>query len=201
MTGTVVEVLLSGLSELSVNDRVRVLDVLVPVLKEQEKGMESREKVSRKTFLSTGYHFGSTNYEGVDILKNAVRMRLADYDAGVSIKETLPVPEGWLIVENMLRSLKKEDLHLKTGGLILTKVEDLCRINYGVHYVDIPEEERIKIATAIDRGLYYKNEELGILVRDDGRVFVFTNLDGDRVYVKEPYKLMIFLRAGYREDV
>ena len=201
MTGTVGEILLSFLPELSTNDRIKVLDVLVPVLKEQEKDMENRERVSRKTLLTKGYHFGSKNYEGGDILRNAVRMRLADYSAGVSIKETLPVPEGWFIVESILSSLKKEDLHIKTGGLVLTKVDDLCRVNYGVHYVDIPSEERIKIATAIDRRLFYKNDELGILVRDDGNVFMFTNLNGDRVHVKEPYKLMVFLRVGCYENV
>lgn len=52
----------------------------------------------------------------------------------------------------------------------------------------------MKIANAIDRGLYYKNDELGILVRSDGNVYVFIGKE-DRVYVKEPYKLMIFLRA------
>ena len=195
MTGTIGETILSFLPELSVGDKVKLLDVLFPVLKEQEKDVGSRERVSRKTFLVAGYHFGVKNHEGADILKNAIRMRLADYEAGVSIKETLLVPEGWFIAETILSSLKEEDVHMKVGGIVLTKVEDLCRVSYGVHYVDIPKEEGIKIAVAIDKKLYYKNEELGVLVRDDGSVFLFTNLE-DRVRVREPHKLLIFLKAG-----
>ena len=151
--------------------------------------------MSRKTLLDRGYHFGSKNFEGSDVLKNAVRIRLADYAAGVSLKETIPVPEGWFIVETVLRSLDKEDLHIRTGGLVLMKTGDLLRISYGHLYIDIPPEEAVKIALAIDRKLYYRNDDLGVLVRDDGNVFLFTNL-GDRVHVKEPHRLMIFLRAG-----
>ena len=198
MVGTTAELLFSFLPEVSQNDRVKVLDVLVPVLKEQEKMPEKRTKVSRKVLLDTGYHFGSKNHEGNDILKNAIRIRLADYAAGVSLKETIPVPEGWLIVHNTLKLMETEDLYIKTGGLILIKAGDLFRINYGHYYVDLPYEERVKIAEAIDRKLYYRNDDLGVLVRDDGNVFMFTNL-GDRVHVKEPYKLMLFLRVGCHE--
>ncbi|HHJ63316.1 MAG TPA: hypothetical protein ENJ61_00250 [Aquifex aeolicus] len=175
-----------------------MLDVLVPVLKEQEKDTEKREKISKKAFLDRGYHFGSKNFEGSDILRNAVRIRLADYAAGVSLKETAPVPEGWFIVETVMKSLGKEELYIRIGGLVLMKVGDLCRITYGYYYVDIPPEERVKISSAIDRRLYYRNDELGVLVRNDGSVFLFTNL-GDRVHVKEPYRLMIFLRVGCYE--
>ena len=194
MVGTVSEFILSSLAELSAADKFKLLATLVPVLKEQEKEMEKRRKVAEKIFLEKGYHFGSKNYEGSDILRNAVRVRLADWTAGVSIKETIPVPEGWFVVEKVLRDLKDAELYEKSGGLILLKTEDLFRLSYGTFYVDIPFEERVKIANAIDRGLYYKNDELGILVRSDGNVYVFIGKE-DRVYVKEPYKLMIFLRA------
>lgn len=194
MVGTVSEFILSSLAELSAADKFKLLAALVPVLKEQEKEMEKRRKVAEKIFLEKGYHFGSKNYEGSDILRNAVRVRLADWTAGVSIKETIPVPEGWFVVEKVLRDLKDAELCEKSGGLILLKTEDLFRLSYGTFYVDIPFEERVKIANAIDRGLYYKNDELGILVRSDGNVYVFIGKE-DRVYVKEPYKLMIFLRA------
>jgi len=194
MVGTVSEFILSSLAELSAADKFKLLATLVPVLKEQEKEMEKRRKVAEKIFLEKGYHFGSKNYEGSDILRNAVRVRLADWTAGVSIKETIPVPEGWFVVEKVLRDLKDAELCEKSGGLILLKTEDLFRLSYGTFYVDIPFEERVKIANAIDRGLYYKNDELGILVRSDGNVYVFIGKE-DRVYVKEPYKLMIFLRA------
>ena len=195
MVGTVSEFILSSLAELSAADKFKLLATLVPVLKEQEKEMEKRRKVAEKIFLEKGYHFGSKNYEGSDILRNAVRVRLADWTAGVSIKETIPVPEGWFVVEKVLRDLKDAELCEKSGGLILLKTEDLFRLSYGTFYVDIPFEERVKIANAIDRGLYYKNDELGILVRSDGNVYVFIGKE-DRVYVKEPYKLMIFLRVG-----
>lgn len=194
MVGTVSEFILSSLAELSAADKFKLLATLVPVLKEQEKEMEKRRKVAEKIFLEKGYHFGSKNYEGSDILRNAVRVRLADWTAGVSIKETIPAPEGWFVVEKVLRDLKDAELCEKSGGLILLKTEDLFRLSYGTFYVDIPFEERVKIANAIDRGLYYKNDELGILVRSDGNVYVFIGKE-DRVYVKEPYKLMIFLRA------
>ncbi len=198
MLGTTSELIFSILPELSTNDRVKMLDVLIPVLKEQEKEAGKREKVSRKVFLDRGYHFGAKNFEGSDVLRNAIRMRLADYAAGVSLKETAPVPEGWFIAESLMKSLRKEDLYIKTGGLVLIRTEDLYRITYGYYYVDIPPEERIKIVSAIDRRLYYRNDELGVLVRDDGTVFLFTNL-GDRVHVKEPHKLMLFLRVGCYE--
>ena len=198
MLGTTAELLFSLLAEVSLNDKIKILDVLVPVLKEQEKKFEEREKIKKKALLDKGYHFGSKNYEGADILKNAVRMRLADYTAGVSLKETVQVPEGWLIVNKILNTLKGEDLYIKTGGLVLIKAGNVFRINYGHYYVDLPYEERIKIVEAIDRKLYYKNDDLGILVRDDGHIFLFTNLE-DRVRVKEPYKLMLFLRVGCYE--
>jgi len=196
MLGTIPETIFSFLSELSTGDRIRILDVLIPVLKEQEKEAEKRNRISRKVLLDRGYHFGSKNYEGSDIFRNAVRLRLADYAAGVSVKETILVPEGWYLVEEIIESLRRGDLHIRAGGLILTKVEDLCRISYGIYYVDVPSEERMKMAIAIDRKLYYRNDELGILVRDDGSVYLFTNLDGGRVYVKEPHRLYIFLRAS-----
>lgn len=194
MSSTVCETILSVLSQLSSSDRIRILDVLVPVLKEQEKEEEKRERVSRKTLLDRGYHFGAKNYEGNDVLRNAIRLRLADYEAGVSLKETVQVPEGWFIAGEIFSGLRKEDIYMKTGGVILTKTEDLCRISYGVYYIDVPYEERVKIMEAIDRKLYYRNEELEILVRSDGKVYLFTN--HDRVYVKEPHRLYIFLRAS-----
>lgn len=187
------EFLLSFLPSASQTDRVKVLEVLLPVLKEQEKPFLRRTKVQRKEFLSSGYHFSCKNYEGKDVLRNAFRIRFADYGAGVSLKETLLVPEGWFLVEKTLDFLRKEDLYLKVGGLVLVKTGDLYRINYGAHFIDLPEDERVKIANAVDRGLYYKNDELGVLVKEDGSVYLFTNFD--RVFVKEPLKLLIFLRS------
>ena len=72
---------------------------------------------------------------------------------------------------------------IKDGGLY--------RIACGQYYIDIPEEERIKTAIAIEKRLYYKNESL--LVRSDGSVFLF--LGEDRIPVREPHKLLIFLRC------
>jgi len=192
--GETLNFLLSFIPTASQTDRVKILEVLLPVLKEQEKPMQERESIAKKEILKTGYHFSSKNYEGKDILKNAVRIRLADYSAGVSLKETILVPEGWFVVEKTLSFLRKEDLYLKVGGLVLTKVGDLFRINYGPYYIDVPEEERLKIAIAIDKGLYYKNEELGVWVTENGNVYFFMG-KGDRVRVKEPLKLWIFLRA------
>jgi len=193
MVGTTVEFLLSFIPSASQTDRVKVLEVLLPVLKEQEKPLQERSKVQRKEFLSSGYHLSSKNYEGEDVLRNAFRIRLADYSAGVSLKETLLVPEGWYVVEKALSFLRQEDLYLKLGGLVLVKTGELYRINYGSYFIDLPEEERVKIANAIDRGLYYRNDKMGVLVKEDGSVYLFTHLD--RVPVREPLKLLVFLRG------
>ena len=194
MSSAVNEIILPVLPDLDTGDALRMLYVLLPVLKEQEKALEERQKVQENTLLHNGHHFGAKNFEGKDILKNAIRIRLADYSAGVSIKLTIPVVEGWFIVEYLLECLKKEnDLYIKTGSIILTRVEDICRISYGTHILDVPPDERIKIATAIDKKLYYRNDELGILVRSDGNVYLL--IKGERIYVKEPLKLWLFMRV------
>lgn len=195
MNSAINEIILPVLPDLATGDALRMLYVLTPVLKEQERVLEERQKVQENTLLHNGYHFGAKNFEGEDILKNAIRVRLADYSAGVSIKLTIPVVEGWFIVEYVLNHLRKEDLYIKTGSVILTKVEDICRISYGTHIIDLPPDERIKIATAIDKKLYYRNDELGILVRSDGNVYLL--IDGERIYIKEPWKLWLFMRACY----
>ncbi len=196
MTGAVSEFFLSLSEELKVTDKVKALEVLIPVLKEQEKEYEKREKRKMKVLLTRGYHFGAKNFEGNDILKNAIRVIHADYEAGVSVKETIPVPEGWFIAETLFSSLRKdEEVCIKSGGVIMLKAGNLFRVSCGSLYFDIPREERIKMAHAIDRGLYYRNDDLGVLIRSDGNVYLFVNGE-NRVYLKEPYKFFIFLRIA-----
>ena len=196
IVGSTTETLLEVLSDASVGDNIRVLDTLVPVLKEQEKDPSQRQKIARKHVLAKGFHFGSKNYVGEDILRNAIMTRLADYTIKASIVETMPVAEGWFVANEVFKRLRKKDVQIKTGGLVMVRSEDLYRIYYGAYYVDLPYQERVKMYEAIDRRIYYKNDEYGVLVTTGGNVFLFTNLNNDRVRVKEPHRLLIFLRIG-----
>jgi len=176
-------------TELTPVDMMRVARVMLPVLKEQEKPFEQRGKVAMKDYISTGEIFSSKNWEGEDIFRNGIRLRFADYSAGVSIKDTILVSEGWAFLDFISQKLVKEDFYFRTGGIILIKSEDLFRVSYGERWIDFDPYRRLAVANAIDRGLFYRDED--ILVKDNGSVYLI--FDGDRFVVKEPLLLAFFL--------
>jgi len=185
-------------NELKVLDKFEVACTLLPVLLEQSKPMEKRAKVKLKKLLSTNHEFGVKNFEGDDILRNAIKLRLADYMAGVSIKEVVLVCEGWMLFELVLRDISGKEFFVRLDGLILYNLVDYVRAFYGTSYVDIDKREVLEMFYALDKGLYYRNEEAGILIRDDGSVFFFVT-DEDRCYVKDRVRLYSFLRCASYE--
>jgi len=188
--------ILEKLSELSPVDMMKVARVMIPVLEEQQKKMEERTKVARKEYLSTGEMFASKNWEGKDILVNAVRVRFSDYDAGVSIKDVILASDGWALLEIILRLLSKEDFYFRHKSLVLIKSEDLFRVAMGEKWIDFYEpKRRYAVASAIEKKLFYKDSE--VLVKNNGAVYLI--FGEDRYVVPEPSILGFFLRICNHE--
>ena len=185
---------MKGVSDLLLSfegkDAYRTAQVLGKVLYEQVKPLDQRVQVSDKTYLGVGYEVACKNFEGEDILRNAIKVRVADWEgSGVSIKEIVPVAEGFYVLSSLLRKVGNIDLTDKIGGLTLIKQNGEFYVAYGSKVLTFDDEDRLKLAFAIDKGIYVKGE--GYLVRDGGKTEILGTL------VADPVKLSIFLRAGY----
>jgi len=163
----IIEELKNRFDSFSERDFIGILRIIIPVLHEQRKPYEERNFLKFKFKTSMYEEIAIKNYEGNDIFRNGVRMRLADWSLEFSIKESILVSKLEGFKEKLLFQLSKRDFYINSiGSITFLKKGKEFKIAYGSYVFELNPEDCRVIYHALDKNLYFRNSFILIVSRD-----------------------------------